>query len=441
MPRPRHPAQSTFVPTSRRTFLLTTATATTAALTLPSCRTTRQPRPQTDKLNLGIIGVGGRGADNFHGVQSEHILAICDVDSRHLQNAAKVTPDARQFADYRQLLALENLDAVVISTPDHTHYPIAAQALRRGLDVYCEKPLTHTVAQARRLRELATAHSCITQMGTQIHANANYRRVVEAIQSGALGAIEEVHVFVNGTDWSGAGLPETKQPPDHLAWDLWLGPAAVRDYSDAYHPAGWRRYWAFGGGTTADMGCHFMDLAFWALQLDAPTLLRADGPEPDPQGAPRGMRCEYRFPATANRPALTLYWHAGNDRSPKLAELGLEKWTNGVLFVGERGFLISNYDTHTLGPADTFAGWQRPPETIPPSPGHHAEWIAACKTRTQPSCWFGYASPLTECVLLANVAYRAARGKVLAWDAAALRIGDELAQKFLDAPLRDGFTG
>jgi predicted dehydrogenase len=306
-------------------------------------------------------------------------------------------------------------------------------ALQQGLDVYCEKPLTHTIAQARALAREAEARGAVTQMGIQIHANANYHRVVEAVRSGAVGTVREVYVFVNGTNWSAESVPTGGACPAHLDWDCWLGPVD-RPYADGLHPAGWRRYWAFGGGTTADMACHFMDLAFWALELDAPLAVQADGPEPHPHCAPRGMRCEYAFPARGSRPAVTLHWHAGNDRpTAALASRGLEKWTNAVLFVGDDGWLVSDYTRHAIGPAARAESWKAPAPFLAPSPGHHREWLDACARRTQPSTAFAYAGPLTEAVLLANVAYRAARGKPLQWDAAGLRTGDAAADALVQS--------
>jgi predicted dehydrogenase len=314
-------------------------------------------------------------------------------------------------------------------------------ALQRGLDVYCEKPLTHTVAQARRLARAAAANGCVTQMGIQIHANANYHRVVEAVRAGAVGAVREVVVFVNATDWSAKKLPPSVDVPAELAWDLWLGPAAPRAFARDYHPAGWRRYWAFGGGTTADMACHFVDLVFWALELDAPSTLRADGPEPDAECAVAGLRCEYSFSARGVRPAVTLRWHGGGDRPTEaLASRGLQDWRNGVLFVGDDGWLISNYDKHLVGPDARRASWKPPVPSLTPSPGHHREWLDACARRTQPSCAFAYAGPLTEAVLLANVALRAARGKVLTWDAAAMCTNDPAADALLDETAREGWS-
>ena len=393
-------------------------------------------------MRLGVIGVAGRGGANLAGVQGEDIVALCDVDSTRLGKAHARFPDAAALADYRELIALPDLDGVVISTPDHTHYPPAMMAIRRGLDVYCEKPLTHTVAQARRLTELAAKNSCVTQMGIQIHANENYRRVVEAIQAGVLGEVREVHVFVNGTDWSAGQLPKTAAVPETLDWNLWLGPAASRDYSPGYHPAAWRRYWAFGGGTTADMACHFMDLPFWALDLGAPQELQAEGPEPNAEGAPRGMSCDYWFGAKDGRGPVHLKWWGGSSRPEALlAERDLTKWRNGVLFVGERGFLISNYTEHALGPTEAFADYEAPAKTIASSPGHYAEWIACCKERTQPTCHFGYSGPLTEAVLLANVAFRSARAERLEWDPVKLMTSSDRANEMLDVPMREGFDG
>ncbi len=426
--------------TTRRTFLQAAAAAV-PALVLPGCASSaRAPRPASDKLKLGVIGVNNRGGDNLAGVASQDIVALCDVDTNYLTDAGKRFPGAQQFVDFRDLIAMPGLDGVVISTPDHTHYPAASLALKRGLDVYCEKPLTHTVAQARRLQRLARERGAVTQMGTQIHANENYRRVVEAIQAGVIGEVHTVHVFVNGTNWSASGKPKAVEVPSNLKWQLWLGPVGDHDFTADYHPANWRKYWAFGGGTTADMACHFMDLPFWALDLKAPSRLRADGPEPDTFGAPRGMTTEYWF-ERSGKSELNFKWWAGNMRPEALlAERGLEKWRNGVLFLGERGWLISNYEAHEVGPKKDFENYKAPAHTIAKSIGHHAEWILACKQRTQTTCHFGYSGPLTEAVLLGNVCYRAARGKVLAWDSAAMElVGGGAANKLLDESARDGY--
>lgn len=393
-----------------------------------------------------VIGVGNRGAANLAGVATEDIRVLCDVDRQQLQAAAAKFPAARTCTDFRTVLtdatALAELDAVVVSTPDHTHYLPSLLALRGGLDVYCEKPLTLTVAQARELRELAAATGAVTQMGTQIHANENYHRVVEAVRAGAVGAVREVVVFVNGTDWSAQQLPEEVAVPEHLDYDSWLGPAAEQPCRRGFHPAGWRRFWAFGGGTTADMACHFVDLAFWALELDAPIEVQADGTQLHDACAPKGLRCRYQFPARQDRAALTLHWHAGSDRpESSLAEHGLQKWRNGVLFLGDEGWLISDYDRHEIGPAARAAAFVAPTPWLAPTPSHHQEWIAACKAGTQPSCAFGYSGMLTETVLLANAAFRGARGKGLSWNAAAMSTGNPAVDALLRSPARSGWSG
>lgn len=391
-----------------------------------------------------VIGVAGRGGANLNGVKDQDIQVLCDIDGNHLKKAAEKFPDAKTCTDYREILEdaakCKELDGVVISTPDHTHYHPAMLALQQGLDVYCEKPLTQTVAQARRLLIAAQANGAVTQMGTQIHANENYRRVVEAVRAGVVGTVREVVVFVNGTNWSAKQLPKTGGKPAHVAWDEWLGPAQQRDYSKGYHPAGWRRYWAFGGGTTADMSCHFSDLAFWALDLDAPKSLVANGPEPDPECAPDALRCEYEFGPRGDRPGLTLLWHATGDRpTDKLNPRGLQKWRNGVLFIGDKGWLVSDYNRHQIGPEARAKEWVAPPKTIEPSPGHHKEWLECCANRTQPTCTFSYAVPLTEYVLLANVAYRAARGQRIRWNPTTMRTDHEGANKLLDLDARKGW--
>ena len=434
------------MPSTRRSFLGAAAAATSTlalpAVTSPFARPDGQAR--REKARLMVIGVAGRGGANLNGVKDQDIKVLCDIDANHLKKAAEKFPGVATCSDYREILEhadkCKDLDGVVISTPDHTHYHPAMLALQHGLDVYCEKPLTQTIAQARRLLIAAQANGCVTQMGTQIHANENFRRVVEAVRAGAVGAVREVVVFVNGTDWSAKNLPEPSAAPEHVAWDQWLGPAQVRDYSGGYHPAGWRRYWAFGGGTTADMSCHYTDLAWWAMELDAPTSLVADGPESDPECAPDALRCEYEFAARGDRPALKLFWHAAGDRpSEKLQSRGLEAWRNGVLFVGDRGWLISDYNRHQVGPAARAAQWTAPPKSIASSPGHHKEWLDCCADRSQPTCTFAYSVPLTEHVLLANVAYRAARGQRIRWDATTMRTDHAGANKLLDLEARKGF--
>lgn len=407
---------------TRRDFF-TVAAAGAAAAWIPSCAHAprRGPRPLDEKLRIGVVGVGGRGGDNLQEVASENIVAICDVDENNLNKAAEKFPRAKKYIDFRELLAIETLDALVVSTPDHTHAVATAAGLRRGLDVYCEKPLAHNVYEVRAVTDLARKFGAVTQMGTQIHDHANFRRVVELVRSGSIGNIKECHVFVNGTNWSNGKLSkEPVAPPKHLHYDLWLGPAAERPFDPSFHPGGWRRWWAFGNGTLGDMACHYMDLAFWALELKYPNTISADGPAVDPRTTPDGLKISYQFPNGGAPSAFPLTWYDGKRRPEILKSLNLEKWVNGVLFIGDSGYVIANYDIHEIGPADKFTNFTRPKPWIAESIGHHREWIEACKRRTETTCNFNYSGALTETVLLGTVAYRT--GKTLQFDAQALRI-------------------
>lgn len=417
---------------TRRTFLATSAAfaATPFFVRAGSLR---------EKLRLGVVGVANRGGDNLHGVAHEEIAALCDVDANYLANASARFPKARTFRDYREMFTAGGLDAVVVSTPDHTHFPASRLAMEHGLHVYCEKPLTHTVAQARALTTLAERKKLVTQMGTQIHAGENYRRVVERVRSGVLGTIHHVDVFC-GKTWSGGERPiDTPPIPDSLAWDLWLGPAPERPYHPEYHPANWRRHWDFGGGTLGDMGCHYLDLAFWALGLVHPTSVRSLGPAVHPETTPPNQHVEWTFEtghAVVGAP-LTLTWMDDSCRPERLRPLGLDDWSSGVLFIGSEGWLIADYDRHVAGPASVAAKVNEVKPSIAPSPGHYVEWLDAIRNGGTPSCAFSYAGPLTETVLLGNVAYRA--GRRLRWDAVTLSTDDESANARLRETPRAGF--
>ena len=398
----------------------------------------RPPKKKGEKLRIGVIGVGGRGWANLHAVRSEHIAGICDVDQGRLARAAKAFPKAKRYADYREMIDAGGLDAVVVSTPDHSHAPAAAKALRAGLDVYCEKPLTHSVQEARVLRKLASRHQAVTQMGIQIHAGNNYRRCVEIVRSGALGEVSEVHVFCEKS-WSGMGRRLQPAPtPPGLDWDLWLGPTPKRPYVRGLHPATWRGFWDYGSGTLGDMACHYLDLAHWALDLGVPHRVRARGPEPDDLATPRWMIVDWEHPPAGSRGAVQAHWYDGGKRPALLGEIGRNSWRNGVLFVGSKGWLLADYGRHVLGPKAKFRGFQAPPQSIPASKGHHREWIQACKTRGSTTCPFSYSGPLTEAVLLGAVAYRL--GRPISFDRdKGICPGDEEANRLIAPGHREGF--
>lgn len=424
---------------SRRGFLkVTGAAAAAATLNGPSYGffTIRRRAPR-----LGIIGVANRGGDNlFELVRAgAKIAALCDVDERYLDDAKKAHPDAKAFLDYRELIDAKVVDAVVVSTPDHHHAPATLRALRAGLHAYCEKPLAHTVAEARAMADAVRGTELKTQMGTQIHAGENYRRVVEAVRARTVGEISEVHVFCNGKTWSGGDRPkDVQEPPKTFHWDLWLGPAESRPYHSSYHPANWRRFWAFGGGTLADMGCHYTDLAFWALDLDHPTRVAAEGPAPHAETTPSRLVVHLDYPAKAGRSACRLHWWDGGAQPDVLDRLGLAAWQNGVLFIGEKGWLIADYDRLKLGPDDKAKDFKLPPPSIAKSIGHHKEWLEAIEGRGTTTCPFPYSGALTESILLGNVAYRAQ--KAFSWDAAKLTAVDcPEAQALITKAYRDGW--
>lgn len=434
---------------TRRQFLAASA----SALGFPAVVRSQSPNA---KLNVAVIGTGGRGGSNMNQVAAtENIVALCDVNDRNLQSAAAKFPRARTYRDFRKLYEnAADIDAVVVSTTEHTHAFATLPALRLGKHVYCEKPLTRDVYEARVVTEAAAKAEVATQMGTQIHASENYRRVVELIQAQAIGQVKEVHVWVSrawgwqskedaekhGDIVSIQDRPEESMtPPDFLDWDLWLGPAPERPYHEVYFPGPkWYRWWDFGNGTMSDLGSHWNDLPFWALNLDAPLTIEAGGPPPHPELAPASMWARYTYGQRGERAPLTLTWYQGVEK-PKIWEAGdIPQWGNGVLFVGDKGMLLSDYGKHVLLPEDEFKDYQRPEPSIPKSLGHHEEWLHACKTGAPTTCHFAYAGLLTEANHLGNVAYRA--GEKITWDTKNMRIPNAPeAERFLRRDYREGW--
>ncbi len=414
---------------NRRRFLQTTAAAS-AVFAAP---TILRGRNLNEKLNLAIIGCGGRGAANMRSLESQNVVTLCDVNENNLNFAGRRHPKARKFADFRKLYDhAKEFDAVVVSTCEHTHAFATLPALQLNKHVYCEKPLTHSVWEARVIRQAAAKANVATQMGTQIHATENYRRVVELVQSGAIGAVREAHVWVSrawgrhaseaeakqaGDRWVTLKRPEKAQPiPANLNWDLWLGPAPKRDFHEVYFPGPkWYRWWDFGNGTMSDLGSHWIDLPFWALKLRTPKTIEAAGPKPHAEIAPASMEVAYEYGAREDMPAVRVGWYQGTHKPAIWREGGIPKWGNGVLFVGDKGMLLADYGKHLLLPEEKFQDFQPPAPSIPKSLGHHAEWVHACKTGQPTTCNFEYAGWLTEANHLGNVAYRV--GKKIEWDA------------------------
>ncbi len=412
---------------NRRQFLNQSALASGGILLAGSQFAFAKRRPPgarilspNDKLNIGMVGTANRAGANLQEVSSQNIVALCDVDEEFLAAASAKYPKARVYTDFRRLIDQKDIDAIVIATPDHTHAVATVAALKSGRHVYCEKPLTHTVSEARIVAETAHNLKRVTQMGNQIHASNNYRRVVELIQSGAIGPVSEVHVWLDGV-WELMKRPAEIVPvPTHLNYDLWLGPAPYRPYHPEYLPFKWRRWWDFGGGTLSDFGCHHIDLSHWALNLRHPLTVEAEGPPVDSECASPWLIVRYEYPSRGDLPPVKLTWYQGGKRPPQFAQGLLPKWGGaGSLFVGAKGMLLADYGNRMLLPEKDFVGFTPPTPFIPDSIGHHNEWIAACKTEGPTTCNFDYAGALTESVLLGNVAYRA--GKKLEWDAKKLR--------------------
>jgi predicted dehydrogenase len=428
------PGTSRFI--TRRSFLQGTALTGAALLGLPNILHSKSPN---EKLHVAVIGCGGRGESNMGEMLGESVVALCDVNENNLLKAAQKVPRARKFRDYRKLydgLKDGEFDAVVVSTTEHTHAFATLPALKRKKHVYCEKPLTHNVREARLITEAAKKAGAATQMGTQIHAGTNYRRVVELVQSNAIGPVREVHVWVSRAwGWQSEDdarrhhdIVSTRERPTKamsvprgLDWDLWLGPASKRPFHEVYFPGPkWYRWWDFGNGTMSDLGSHWIDLPFWALKLTAPLTVEASGPRPHPEIAPASMSATYTYPARGDMPALKLSWYQGTHKPGLWKDGKIPRWGDGVLFIGSKGMLLSNYDRHLLLPEKTFAHLKRPPKTIRDSIGHHAEWIHACKTGAPTTCPFAYSGLLTEANHLGNVAFRA--GKLIKWETHNLRI-------------------
>jgi predicted dehydrogenase len=437
---------------TRRQFTRTLFTAAAAVGTAPALL---RGQNLNNKLNIAIIAAGGRGGSNLESVASENIVALCDVNAKNLDKAAAKHPKAWKCADFRKVFdRAQDFDAVVVSTCEHTHAFATMLALKHGKHVYCEKPLTHNIWEARRIREAATKAKVATQMGIQIHATENYRQVVELIQSGAIGPVHEAHVWVSRAwGWQSEAdakrhqdivwvieRPSESQPvPEGLDWDLWLGPAPARPFNSVYFPGPkWYRWWDFGNGTMSDLGSHWNDLPFWALKLQAPLTIEAEGPAPHPEIAPASMSATYEYGERGQLPPVKLTWYQGESKPEIWKTSRIPQWDSGCLFIGSKGMLLADYGKHALLPEKEFAGFQRPAPSLPRSPGHHAEWIQACKTGKPTSANFEYSGWLTEANHLGNVAYRT--GKKLDWDPKTLKASNAPeAARFIHRTYRKGW--
>ena len=436
---------------SRRSFLKT-ATLASAALSLPNIMRSQAGQSPNNKLNIALCGVGGQGRSAITGLKNENFVAFCDVDDERAAATYKEYPDVPRFRDFRVMFEKmgSQIDAVTVSTPDHMHFPIAMAALSLGKHVFVEKPLTHTIAEARALAALAREKKVATQMGNQGHANEGLRLLKEWFQAGVLGEVREVHSWTDRPIW-----PQGVRRPDHskmlpvapqtLDWNLWLGVAQEREYDPAYLPFSWRGYWDFGTGALGDMGCHIMDGAYWALDLTQPTSVEAISAHATDYSPPTASVVNYHFPARGNLAPVKWTWYDGGLQPtlPPELELTRQLQPNGSLIVGSKAtvFAPTYYESARIIPevrmkelAPTL-----PPKTIPRiEGGHFAEWVRACKGGVPAGSNFDHASRLTETVLLSNLAIRA--GRRIEWDSAALKVTNlPEVNQYVSQPHRAGF--
>jgi predicted dehydrogenase len=441
---------------NRRAFLASSAAAS-AFMVLPR-RVLGGPGQVSpnSKLNIAGIGIGSRGAEDLKELSSQNIVALCDVDWDYAARTFAAYPKAKRYQDFRQMLDKEKgIDAVVIGTPDHLHAIVSVTAMKAGKHVYCEKPLTRTVHEAREVARVAREARVATQMGNQGMAFEGNRLINEWIWDGAIGAVREVHVWSDRPTHSGK-LPlwwaqgidrpkDTPPVPATLDWDLWLGPAPKRPYHPAYAPFRWRGWWDFGSGGIGDMGIHNIAPVFSALKLGAPETIEGSSTPVFPETVPVACVVHYQFPARGDLPPVRLHWYDGGllpERPAELGERGELNAEDGILFVGDKGKLLvtgwGGEQPHLL-PESLDREYKRPPKTLPRSVGHHQEWIDACKTGSPTRSNFDFAGPLTEAVLLGSVCIRNGGGR-LVWDSENMKItNDADANQYLNYEHREGW--
>ena len=437
---------------TRREFMGNSAAAAAAFTIIPrsALGTSGKPAP-SERVNLAFIGTGDQGMGNLKELlrlEDVEVVAVCDAAqevsyanvefggkaglkvareavNRHNaeRNKSGASKGCAGYVDFREMLEKEaGIDAVVVSTPDHVHAVACLAAIKRGKHVYCEKPLAHSIYEVRMVTEAARKAGVATQMGNQGHSGEGIRLAVEWIRDGAIGPVREVHGWtgVGRADWvKTKGRPkETPPVPETLDWDLWIGPAPHRPYHPAYAPYNWRGWWDFGTGAIGDMACHNLDPAFWALNLGSPISAEASCSGLDSENVPFGALYLYEFPARGVMPPVTLKWYDGGLMPPRPRELeeGRSMGDEGVYLVGDKGVLMCGgwAESPRIIPESKMAAYKRPPQTIPRVQGHHRDWIDACKGGGPASSHFDYAGPLTETVLLGNVALRT--GKKIYWD-------------------------
>lgn len=453
--------------TNRRSFIARTSASVAAFSIVPGyVLGTRGQTPPSGKLNLAAVGVGGMGRNNLAKLADENIVALCDVDAgERATKIIKLYPKAKVYRDYREMFEKQkDIDAVIIATPDHTHGVIGMAAIKAGKHIYMQKPLAHSIFETRKLTEAAREKKLVTQMGNQGHSGDGVRQMCEWIWSGAIGDVREVHAWTNRPVWpQGVEVErpkETPPVPNDLDWDLWIGPAAMRPYHPTYAPSKWRAWWDFGTGSLGDLGCHVLDPVFWALKLGHPTSVEGcistywhefwQLTEPKNETYPRSTIVRYKFPARGNMAATTLTWWDGGLLPPRPEELEEGKRMGdadgGVLFMGDKGVLMCGcYGMNPqLLPGKRMKEFQQPAPTIERIPGgsdgHEKDWARACKGGKPASSNWEYSGPMTEVVLLGNLAVRNPNQRLL-WDGPNLKItNDADADAYIRRNFRAGWS-
>jgi predicted dehydrogenase len=435
---------------SRRRFLRASTGLALSATFIP-----RTAWGANERVAIGCIGIGGRGANDVAGAARAggEIVALCDVDENRRkrgQDPSELFPKAKFYADFRAMLEQEDkrLDAVTVATPGHVHCHASVTAMRMGKHVYCEKPMSYCIAEARLMAETAKQHKVVTQMGNQAQGGEAIRRAVEVIRAGLIGKVLEVHAWTNRPTWpqAMAQRPEPMPVPKGLSWDLWLGPAPERPYNSAYLPFKWRGWWDFGTGALGDMGCHIINMPFWALELKHPTTIEAQAEGNTPESGPKASTITCVFPAGRYSSELQYKWYDGGRMPPAevfadanlTADSAAKKFD--LVMIGEKGKFF--FERHSLDwlvwPATLSDDFVQPPVSLPRTRSHYGEWIDACKGGPPTLSNFGYASLLTETVLLGNLAIRV--GAKIQWDAANMKVvGMPEADQYIRREYRKGW--
>lgn len=442
---------------NRRHFLAAAAAGAAYTLIPRDLRGAEATAP-LNKLNIAGIGIGGMGGSNLRNLESENIVALCDVDPNYAAPVIKRYPNAKLYTDFRVMLEKQkDIDAVVIGTPDHTHAVIAMAAIQSGKHVYCQKPLCHDLYEARRLTKAAADSKVATQMGIQGHSSEGFRLICEWIGAGAIGEVREVDAWCAESHypwghnqytskWGAGGRPSDRPAlPDKLNWDLWLGPAPERPYHPAYHPLVWRCWWDFGNGYMGDRGIHTLDSVYSALKLGAPSTVEATSCGLNTETYPVASIVTYRFPQRGELPPVKLTWYDGlRPPRPLEAEDGvlLGDSAGGVIFKGSKGNLVCGVmgNSPRLFPESKMKEFKRPAKTLPRIKGsHEMDWVRAAKAGEQPGACFAYSGPLTELCLLGNIAKRVDGN--IAWDPANMRItNNEAANQHIRVQCRKGWS-